>query len=155
MDIINGNLNDAHVDAIAYAVTGEAALERFVASDQSGDIGGSTLRRYLSDRLFSGEPGAIVEWPLPETFTASVMLFVGCGESSEPDAVRSAFGRAARRARNIGSGRLGIVIDESDPALLPSAVQGAMLGGWAFRRRLGTLRSDKVAPSAGDLAARC
>lgn len=148
MNIEIGNLHDASVDAIAVAVTGEDGLERFLASEESGDIGGRTLRRYLSERMFSGDPGALLEWPLPESYTASVMYFVGCGQEPSTEQVRRAFGTAARKARNIGAGRLGISADAADASLLPTAVEGAMLGGWAFRRHLGSLRSDKVAPSA-------
>lgn len=141
-------LNDAQVDVIALPVTGEAALEQFLASEQSGDIGGKTLKRYVSERLFSGDRGTVLEWPLPEPFHASVLLFVGCGQKGDAESVRNAFGTAARKARNIGTSKIGIIADGIDPKMLGHAVEGAMLGGWAFRRRLGTLRSEKVAPSA-------
>ncbi|HYH11553.1 MAG TPA: leucyl aminopeptidase [Thermomicrobiales bacterium] len=148
MDITVGGLQEASVDVIAVAVTGEEGLHRFLESEVSGDIDGRTLRRYVSDRLFSGDPGAVLEWPLPESYHASAMFFVGCGEEPAPDRVRRAFGIAARKARNIGSGRIGIAADATGEPLLAHAVQGAILGGWAFRRHLGALRSDKVAPSA-------
>ncbi|MDQ4044191.1 MAG: hypothetical protein M3173_01910, partial [Chloroflexota bacterium] len=148
MDIAVGSLADAQVDALAVAVTVEDALEAFLESDASGDIGGATLRRYLAERLFSGDPGAVIEWPLSESFHASVLFFVGCGERLDAELVRQAFGMAGRRARNFGSGRLGVVADGLDAPALGAAVEGALLGGWAFRRHLGALRSDKVAPSA-------
>ena len=148
MDITIGNLKDAHADVIALVVTGEDALERFLASDQGEAIGGKTLRRYAGERLFSDDPGTVLEWPLPESFHASVLFVVGCGDDPDADRVRRAFGTAARKARNIGSGRIGIVAGDDDNGLLPDAVEGAMLGGWAFRRHLGALRSAKVAPAA-------
>jgi leucyl aminopeptidase len=148
MQRIVGPLVEAQVDVLALAVTGEDALEAFLASEASGDIGGSTLRRYLSDRLFSGDPGAVIEWPLSDAFHASVLLFVGCGKSPDTQRVREMFGTSARKARNFGAGRLGIIGDDLDEDILGAAVEGAILGGWAFRRHLGTLRSDKVAPSA-------
>lgn len=147
MNMMIGTLETANVDVLALAVTGEDALEGFLESEQSGDVGGATLRRYLRDRLFAGDPGTVIEWPLSDRFGASVLLFVGCGERPEADGIRRAFGTAARKARNIGSGRMGIVADGLSGSDLGAAVEGAMLGGWAFRRHLGALRSEQVAPS--------
>jgi leucyl aminopeptidase len=148
MEITIGNLGDAHVDVIAVAVAGEESVERFLASGRNEDIGGAMLRRFASDRLFSGDSGSLLEWPLPESFHASTLLFVSCGETAGAERVRDAFGTAARKARNFGLGRIGIVADDLDPATVGQAVEGALLGGWAFRRRLGALRGDAVAPAA-------
>lgn len=148
MEISIGNLESARVDVIAVPVSGEDGIAPYLQSGASESAGRAAMRRYVTDRLVSRDPGSVVEWPLPETFHASTLLFVDVGGDPAADRVRRGFGSAARKARNIGSGRIGIVADGVAASVLGAAVEGAVLGGWAFRRHLGTLRSDKVAPSA-------
>ncbi len=147
MTITIGKLRDAAVDAIALAVPDQEALGAFLQSDAADGIDAAMVERYAEERLFSNGGGGQVEIPLPTAYKATVLILVGAADG-DAEQTRREFGAAARRARSIGSGRLGIVADPLDTRSLGAAVEGALLGGWVFRRRLGSLRSERVAPSA-------
>lgn len=147
MEIITTPLNGAHVDTLAVAIEDEQALESFLASEDADAIDAATLTQYANERIFSDDGNRVLEWPLPESFHAGVLMLIRCGNGSAPEVIRSAFGQGARKARSIGSGQFGIVASELDNASLGHAVEGALLGGWVFRRHLGTLRRERVAPA--------
>jgi leucyl aminopeptidase len=148
MDITVGALQDAPVDVIALAVPDQEALEAFLATDAASGIDAGMIGRYAEERLFSGDAAGQLEVPLPETFRATALALVSVTANGSAEALRRAFGTVARRSRTVGAGRLGIVADPLDAGALGAAVEGALLGGWVFRRRLGSLRSDRVAPAA-------
>jgi leucyl aminopeptidase len=148
VDITIGALRDAPVDVIALAVADQEALEAFLGSDAAKGIDAGMVSRYAEERLFSNGAGGQVEVPLPRSFKATALVLLASGADGKAEPVRRAFGAAARRARTVGSGRFGIVADPLDASAIGAAAEGALLGGWVFRRRLGSLRSDKVAPSA-------
>jgi leucyl aminopeptidase len=148
MDITFGALQDAPVDVIAVAVPDLEALEAFLGSEAAKGIDGGMVSRYAEERLFSNGAGGQVEVPLPDTYTATALMLLATGGDGSAESLRRAFGASARRGRTIGTGRVGIVADPLDAPALGAAVEGALLGGWVFRRRLGSLRSDKVAPAA-------
>ncbi len=147
MNITIGTLRDAAVDVLALAVPDQEALEAFLQSDAGDGIDAGMVGRYAEERLFSNGGGGQVEVPLPTAFKATALMLVAAGDGGA-EQTRRGFGTAARRARSIGSGRLGIVADPLDAGALGAAVEGALLGGWVFRRRLGSLRSERVAPTA-------
>ncbi len=147
MKITVGALQDAPVDVIALAVPNQEALEQFLQSDAASGIDAVTVSRYAEERLFSNGAGGQVAVPLPGAFKATALVLIAAADGSA-EHIRRGFGAAARRSRSVGSGRFGVVADPLDRGALGAAVEGALLGGWVFRRRLGSLRSDKVAPSA-------
>ena len=148
MDVQIGRLEEIDADVIAVPVSGEEALTAFVASEVGQAIGGAGLARFAAGRRFTGGRDGLLEWPLPAPFTATSALLVGLGADSKPEDFRQAMGSAARRARSVGSGRIAIAADGLSADHLAAAVEGACLGGWAFTKRLGTLRRDKVSPMA-------
>ncbi len=147
MQITIGNLRDAAVDAIAVAVPDQEALETFLQSDAADGLDAAMVSRFAEERLFSNGAGGQVEVPLPTAFKATALILIAGGDR-DAEQLRRGFGAAARRARSLGLGRLGIAADSLTEHDLGSAVEGALLGGWVFRRRLGSLRSERVAPSA-------
>ncbi len=147
MNVTIGTLQDAAVDVIALAVPDQEALAAFLQSDSASGLDGGMVSRYAGERLFSNGAGGQVEVPLPSAYKATALVLIAAGDGGA-EQLRRALGAAARRARSVESGRIGIVADPLDGDTIGAAVEGALLGGWVFRRRLGSLRSDKVAPSA-------
>ncbi len=143
-----GTIQTVDADVLAVPVFGKDAFQSLIASDTGVTIGGSNIARYAEGRGFSGEAGAVLEWPLPEGFRATTSMLIGCGANSEPEDIRRSVGAAARKARQVGHGRFAVDAEGLSPDTLAAAVEGAMLGGWVFTRRLGTLRRDKVKPAA-------
>lgn len=148
MDIQIGTVRELNADVLGVPVFGEDVFEAVISSVAGAAERGGDLARYARSRGFTGEAGSILDWPLPDGLTVTSVMLIGCGGNPEPDAIRRNFGAAARKARSIGSGRFAIAADGLKANQLGAAVEGAMLGGWVFTRRLGTLRQDKVKPAA-------
>lgn len=147
MELIREHLNDADVDTLAVAVQDRDSLSSLLNDTDLAALDTETMTRYAEERMFSEHGSIVLEWPLPETFRARVLLLVRCSPDSAADDVRAKFGSAGRKSRTIGAGRLGIVAAQLDDAMLGHAVEGASLGGWYFHRRLGALRQEQVAPT--------
>lgn len=144
MNCIIGPLEGADVDVLAVPVAGSEGLAAFLASAGLGD----DAARYIERRGFTGAASSQLEMPLPPGFAAMTLLLLGCGGSPAAERLRRTMGSASRTARRIGTGRIGVVGDGLAATDVPHAVEGAVLGGYAFTRRLGTLRRDKVKPAA-------
>ncbi|MBA2289865.1 MAG: leucyl aminopeptidase [Chloroflexia bacterium] len=142
------SIENVDADVLAVPVLGEEALAALVASGMGKAMGGAGIARFAKGRGFNGASGSALEWPLPEEFGATSLALIGCGAEPSPEHIRRNLGTAARRARNVGAGRVAIAADGLSALQLAAAVEGACLGGWVFTRRLGTLKRDKVKPAA-------
>ncbi|MDO9063382.1 MAG: leucyl aminopeptidase [Microbacterium sp.] len=134
-----------------------------VPGDDGPAVVGTALRDGLDTAAASiGLTGTLEEVArIPDPAgTASSILLVGLGASPDPASLRRAAGAAVRRLAGAGAPILALPV--ADAESLRAVVEGALLGGYAFRGFRGLKPEREIAPTpavvvnpaiAGDAAA--
>ena len=91
---------------------------------------GRRLKPMLATLGVSGKAGQTTTIPSGGTVKAPVLVLVGLGPESSPEAVRRASGAAARAVTNAAS--VGLALPADDPALVRALVEGYLLGAYTF-----------------------
>ena len=91
---------------------------------------GRRLRPLLATLGVTGRAGEVVRVPAGEQVATSLLVLVGLGKDTGPDAVRRAAGAAARSVPNATS--VALALPAGTPELVRAVAEGYLLGGYAF-----------------------
>ena len=104
---------------------------------------GRRLRPLLATLGVTGKAGEVVRLPAGAELATSLLVLVGLGADTTPDAVRRAAGAAARAVPNSTSVALAFPADS--PELVRAVTEGHLLGGYTFS----SYRAPAAAGSGG------
>jgi leucyl aminopeptidase len=102
-------------------------------ADGGAEVGkayGRRLRPLLSTLGVTGKSGEVVKVPTSGALSSPLLVLVGLGKKTDPDAVRRAAGAAARAVTNAASVALALPADS--PELVRAVTEGYQLGGYTF-----------------------
>ncbi len=91
---------------------------------------GRRLAPLLATLDLTGKPGEVARVPTGGTITSPLLVLVGLGADPDATDVRRAAGVAARAVSNAAS--VAVSLPGDTPELVRAAVEGLMLGGYAF-----------------------
>lgn len=105
---------------------------------------GRKLKPMLSTLGFTGAAGQVVSVPTAGLIKSPMLVLVGVGEELTETAVRRAAGVASRTVHNAASVALVVpVAPSAGPGMIRAAVEGFLLGSYAFDRYLTKKKDDR------------
>ncbi|CAN5771703.1 leucyl aminopeptidase [soil metagenome] len=135
IEFITAPLADLNVDSIVVAIPSEGQSWTAGAAIADGELDG-LLSAALADASFSGKTGQTFVLPTPGQLKAKRVIATGLAiEDVSDDAVRKAYGAAARVAKSAGSKSVACIVpgagvDES--RMYRAATEGFLLGIYDF-----------------------
>lgn len=127
--------------SLSRASIGEIEVDALVIATRSGDDGPrllsdapefASLASSLGALGVAGAADELVRVPAPEGFAARSLALIGLGGEASTDRIRVAAGSAARQLA--GLERIGLALPLAHQADLGAALEGALIGAYAFER---------------------
>jgi leucyl aminopeptidase len=91
---------------------------------------GRKLKGLLATLSLTGRPGEVAKVPTAGVIGSPLLVLVGLGDATDPQAVRRAAGNAARATSAAAS--IALALPADTPRLARAVVEGFRLGGYAF-----------------------
>ncbi|WP_460790870.1 leucyl aminopeptidase [Nocardioides maradonensis] len=91
---------------------------------------GRKLKGLLATLSLTGRPGEVAKVPTNGVIGSPLLVLVGLGDATDPQAVRRAAGNAARATGSAAS--IALALPADTPELARAVVEGFRLGGYAF-----------------------
>ncbi|MEX0427015.1 leucyl aminopeptidase [Nocardioides sp. DS6] len=118
-------------EAVVVGVTqGTKGPDLASGAEDVKDAFGRKLRGLLATLGVTGKAGEVTRVPTGGVLSSPLLVLVGLGKDTGPDAVRRAAGAAARAVPNATSVALALPADT--PELVRAVTEGHLLGGYAF-----------------------